>query len=505
MNYLKPLIFRSAAVLLGLLIGFLVIEVFARLFYQEPWYTNLEIEQQHSEKYPYKRNKFDLRGNNFASPKPPGCRRILILGDSFTFGLGVPDIRDTFPKILETKLNREVSIKGVKKFEVLNGGISGSLPRNWLTLYRTLEETFDPDIVLVVFFLRDGTSQKTIPEFFKDIRRDITDRNNNSWLYQKVFTYRVIRDNLDQSEISRVYTRKLKNGYFGDEKQTRVWRRTQRDLMLIKLLTLENSGGIGFVIFPILASLDDNYPFKDICDYLEEFAKTQELPLHNLLPSFLGAYAPDLWVAPYDQHPNAKGHSIAAKSLFPFVKDLLITHEKKDNLVLNPNRRDPDGGSADTKLSPTEELWFEAESADRVVRPFEIAVDKGASNGKFLHVPNGTGSEYGLEGSTMATYTVTVRIGGEYVLWGRIRTPTPQDNSFFIQIDNDVENLWEASVANKWHWDKVSDREILDPVPFVLAEGVHTIMVKLREDGTQLDKFLLTNKTDFVPIGKGGN
>jgi hypothetical protein len=505
MKYFKRFIFRAAAILLGFLIAVLIVEVFARLIYQEPWYTHLEREQQESEQYSYKKNKYNLRGDDFVSPKPPDCRRILILGDSFTFGLGVPDVRDTFPKMLETKLNREISVKGVKNIEVLNGGKPGSLPRSWLKLYRKLDKTFDPDIVLVVFFLRDGTSQKTIPDFFIDIRKDFTARNNKSWLYQKVFTYRIIRDNLDQSEISRVYTQKLKNGYFGDEKQTRVWHHTQRDLMLIKLLTLENSRGIGFVIFPVLASLDDDYPFKDICDYLEEYAKTQELPLHNLLPSFLGAYAPDLWVAPYDQHPNAKGHSIAAKSLFPFVKDLIIAHENKDNLVLNQNQRDSDGGSSDKMISTPEKLWFEAESADTVVKPFEIAVDKDASNGKFLHVPDGAGSEYGLGGVTMATYPVTVKKGGEYVLWGRIRTPTSQDNSFFIQIDNDVENLWEAGTADKWHWDQVSDRGILDPVKFILTEGVHTIMIKLREDGTQLDKLLLTNKTDFAPIGKGDN
>ena len=58
-------------------------------------------------------------------------------------------------------------------------------------------------------------------------------------------------------------------------------------------------------------------------------------------------------------------------------------------------------------------------------------------------------------------------------------------------------------MGNQWHWDKVNDYEILDPVPFSLTPGVHTIKVKLREDGTKLDKMLLTNDINFVPRGKG--
>jgi hypothetical protein len=503
MKYFKRFIFRAAAILLGFLIAVVIVEIFARLFYREPWHNHLEREQHGSESYSYKRNKYDLRGDDFVSPKPPDCRRILILGDSFTFGLGVPDIQDTFPKILETELNKEIPINGVKKIEILNGGKSGSLPRSWLELYRMLEDPFDPDVVLVVFFLRDGTSQKTIPDFFKNIRSDITLRNSNSWFYQKFYAYRIIRDTLDRSNISSVYTRKLKDGYFGDEKQTRVWQHTQRDLRLIKLLTHKNSEETGFVIFPILASLDDNYPFKDICNYLEEFAKAQKFSLHNLLPSFLGFYAPNLWVTRYDQHPNAKGHRIAAQSLLPFVKDLLILHNKRSNQGFYANQQDSNGDRTEAAPSPLENLWFEAESANTVVSPLEIAADEDASNGRFLYAPNGSGSKYSLEGTIMATYNITVPKAGEYVLWGRVWAPSPKDDSFFIQIDDGIENLWEIGINNQWSWDKVNDRGILDPVSFKLTEGAHTIMVKLREDGTQIDKLLLTNQTAFVPVGKG--
>ena len=48
-------------------------------------------------------------------------------------------------------------------------------------------------------------------------------------------------------------------------------------------------------------------------------------------------------------------------------------------------------------------------------------------------------------------------------------------------------------VGKYWHWDAVNYRGRVDPVEFTLFEGKHTIKVKLREDGTQLDKLVLTN------------
>ena len=88
-------------------------------------------------------------------------------------------------------------------------------------------------------------------------------------------------------------------------------------------------------------------------------------------------------------------------------------------------------------------------------------------------------------------------------MWGRVNVSDKRDNSFFVQIDDDVNHLWEIKPGNNWHWDAVNNSDRADPVKFTLAGGLHTIKVKLREDGTKLDKMLLTNNVDFVPSGKG--
>ena len=152
--------------------------------------------------------------------------------------------------------------------------------------------------------------------------------------------------------------------------------------------------------------------------------------------------------------------------------------------------------------SGSEWHWLEAEWADSLVFPLERADDKKASGGKFLRAGIGAGSCYS-PGSIMATYTVVLEEGGEYILWGRVRAIGQKNNSFFIEIDNGFDNFWEMKTGNRWHWDKVNYFERTDPVTFYLTAGKHTIKVKKREYGAQLDKLLLTNVKGFVPKGVG--
>lgn len=143
---------------------------------------------------------------------------------------------------------------------------------------------------------------------------------------------------------------------------------------------------------------------------------------------------------------------------------------------------------------------MEAEYADAMAKPLEIAYDKDASKGMYVYAPNGSGNYYQPD-RVMALYSVYIVEPGEYVLWGRVRALDGRDDSFFVQIDNGANNLWNIKSNNKWHWGQVHLRDSKDPVKFLLTEGLHTIKVKVREDGTKLDKLLLTNNINFV-IGR---
>jgi hypothetical protein len=64
-------------------------------------------------------NSHGLRDREYSEAKPPGVTRILMLGDSTTFGWGVRE-EDTVAKILERELNK---LDSSHPFEVLNSGV----------------------------------------------------------------------------------------------------------------------------------------------------------------------------------------------------------------------------------------------------------------------------------------------------------------------------------------------------------------------------------------------
>jgi len=92
-------------------------------------------------------NSHGFRGPEVSRRKPPGTKRILILGDSFAWGLGVAD-HEVFARVLQTHLESLPT-----RWEVLNAGVSGwGTDQEFLHL---VQEGFDfePDIVVLAVFL----------------------------------------------------------------------------------------------------------------------------------------------------------------------------------------------------------------------------------------------------------------------------------------------------------------------------------------------------------------
>ncbi len=278
-------------------------------------------EQEPRTGHPYPRNQWGMRDVDYG-PKPTGRKRVLMLGDSFTYGLGVYDETQIFPAILERRLNEMDRFPG--GVDVLNAAEPGSLTGDWLESYQRAVAEFDPDVVIAVFFLRDGTRLGSMPNFFGPLRDEVVRRNRASQLYRVSYLYRLVRDRLDWNLVAERYTREMIDAYLGSEEQTAEWTAASRHLRQLRDQAQQRGARFGLVIFPVLVQLDEGYPFLEICDLLEAYAGEQlEVPLHSLLPAFLGEDAPDLWVSPMNQHPNARGHAIAADSLLPFVVGLV--------------------------------------------------------------------------------------------------------------------------------------------------------------------------------------
>lgn len=315
---------RLALALLALLAALCAAELVARARYVAPWHQRLVAAQRAAQELPYERNTYNLRGPDYLGPKPAGARRILMIGDSFTFGMGVARDEDTFARRVERALRERLAPEGVAGVEILNASIIGSLTGHWLELWEALAPRFRPDLVVFVFFLRDGTLAGSVPEFFDVVRDELAARSAASPLYRRSYLYRTLRDARDREQIRSHYTRAFRSAYFGSEEERSEWRNAQANLRRMAREARERGIQPAFVLFPILAGLDEQpYPFQDVCDLLLDFARSEGLPTLDLLPAFRGREASELWVSPFDQHPNERAHAIAAEALTPFLAQLL--------------------------------------------------------------------------------------------------------------------------------------------------------------------------------------
>lgn len=103
-------------------------------------------------------NALGLRGPEVSLGKPPGLRRLLLVGDSYVFGHGVDD-EHTVTARLSERLNR----RGRAPWEVLNLGVNSYSTDQELILFQELAPQLMPD--LVVLFVCDNDFEANTQDF----------------------------------------------------------------------------------------------------------------------------------------------------------------------------------------------------------------------------------------------------------------------------------------------------------------------------------------------------
>lgn len=110
--------------------------------------------------HPVKINRLGMRSSPIRREKPPGIRRLLVLGDSLMWGFGVSQ-EDLFTEKLEQLLN--AGPDAGPPWEVLNTGVSGwGTDQEWLYL-REEGIHFQPDAVLLAFYILNDPADISNP------------------------------------------------------------------------------------------------------------------------------------------------------------------------------------------------------------------------------------------------------------------------------------------------------------------------------------------------------
>jgi hypothetical protein len=251
----------------------------------------------------YRINEHGFRGPSYPLSKPDGTHRVVLLGDSFTFGEGVR-FDHTFGERLERLLDR-----GSKAVEVLNLGVSGARTSTEVSYLRQRGLALEPDLVLLVYVLNDAAAGGL------DLWEDFRHQYEKRWLrgsYLASYLYaRVGRSVMGKRYIDELIE--------AANAKTEKWRWSMRLLLEARRLSVETGSKFAVIIFPFMYQLDDGYPFREFHQRIFDYCRSHQIEVLDLLGSFSGREDRDLWVHPSDQHPNEIAHEIAAEGIGEFV------------------------------------------------------------------------------------------------------------------------------------------------------------------------------------------
>lgn len=233
------------------------------------------------------RNNYDIDDNK---------KKILMLGDSMTFGWGS---QITFSDFLETNLN---------DYQIINAGIGNTNTIMQINnFFINFKDKYHYDLIILNFFIND----------FEDIKI-----KKPNFLEKNSFFYTFIL-----SSINKTSTKfNIKNNWSSFYKETflneEIKKLTFNQILKLKIFCEQKN--IKFLIHNIPELHDlKNYQFENETNMIKKFSVDNNILFYDSINSLKKYDEKNLWVTKNDAHANNKAHNIIGQGLLPLIKKIL--------------------------------------------------------------------------------------------------------------------------------------------------------------------------------------
>ena len=354
---------RLLVATLATLLGFLLAEGLLGLILPPPivWRTAQERYRNHPTRLfdlrpnqqvfthdkPARINGLGFRGAEVETPKPEGRFRIVVVGDSVTFGNGVGD-DETYPAQLARLLNGA----GLAKVEVINAGIPAYDTWQQGLLLEEVVLSLEPDLVVLGFYENDITQRPKAIHPVVNEEGESPRAGLGAWLGERwIFLLkksRVLMLAWEAYQRARAHwlpspaAAGRKALLQGDQHPALEAGWEEVDRSLRHMSGLLKRAGIPFriVVFPMPEQVwNADASSSTYQGRLQGIAKEIEVPTLDLLPAFRKAAADGqtLYVF-WDWHPNDEGHRVAARAIEAFVRSVVAQRMLKHSIAHSPGR-----------------------------------------------------------------------------------------------------------------------------------------------------------------------
>lgn len=249
-------------------------------------------------------NSRGLRDYEYPLAKPAGAYRIMLLGDSTTFGWGDP-LQDTAAKILERELNKD-HVPGIQRFEVINAGVGNYDTVQEVTYYEKRGRDFHPDLVILVYFINDP---EPVPV------------EKKGFLIDRSYLIAYVTNRFD-GVLRRLGTRPDWKAYYSSLYNDDLpgFQACKAALKDLAVATRNDNAKLLVAILPELHQINSDYPFTSAHQKIKDVLAPDHVPVLDLIDG-LRNHGPEstLWVTPLDDHPNGKANALVAAQLRDWI------------------------------------------------------------------------------------------------------------------------------------------------------------------------------------------
>ena len=320
---------RLLLILFGLIVSLLFIELAFRI--TRPAIVEHAKWQDRPNHWYLPESSLEPRDFYYSPHKAPGVFRIVVVGDSFTYG-GKGQFDDAFSKRLERMLNLN---NKQPKVEVLNWGVPGysTAQEAWL-VKRALSE-YEPDLVLLEVTLNDPELQPY------RITHPYQKADGEIELSAPLFRYWQSLGFVASRVLNSLSYRDYEKYYFDLYSNEEAWSRFAGAMK--NIVRMSEGAKVPFmaVVFPLFSHpIDENYVFKPLHEKIDTLLAGLTPNWVDITADFNGIPPSRLQAIPgKDSHPNEIAHRIAADAIYTKLAALnLIPDEVKIKKMTSKGR-----------------------------------------------------------------------------------------------------------------------------------------------------------------------
>ncbi len=265
--------------------------------------------------------------------KPPGVRRVVCIGDSFTWGASIL-FDDAWPQRIERTLTRERH----ETWEAVSLAESGLNSVQEAGRLESEGFTYDPDVVVVGYVLNDSEDEnaaeaRRAADWLEERRHPPAPS-----LLDRSALFRLVRGRVWATLENRRRVEDFRSMYAEDYPG---WTAARRALKAMGGMCRERGVPLVVAIFPLFGNpLDDRYPFADIHAKVGEAAAEGGAMVVDLLPYYRGVDWKLLVVdGADDEHPNEIAQRIAAQAISRAVEEVTDSSQRRENVHANQGNR----------------------------------------------------------------------------------------------------------------------------------------------------------------------